>query len=102
MWASATRSASRGSSVEYDAPPPPCTWVSTKPGVIVMAGKERAGVRDGLPSPTATTLPPPTSTQPGVSCRDPVITLLALIRALPPSAGSPAARFMLRLGPHAA
>ena len=59
-------------------PPPPCTWVSTKPGVTVAAPRSRSAGRGGSPAPSAVIVPPATSIQPGRNISVPVSTSSAL------------------------
>ena len=47
---------SAGDAAEKFAPPPPCRWVSTKPGTTVAAPRSRSAGRGGGPEPIAATV----------------------------------------------
>ena len=63
---------SAADAVEKFAPPPPCTWVSTKPGTTVTAPRSRSAGRGAAPAPTASTMPFEISIQPGRNSSRPV------------------------------
>jgi hypothetical protein len=49
----------------YDAPPPPCTWMSTNPGTSSASGISMSAGVGGGPDPQLAIRPPQVSTQPG-------------------------------------
>ena len=59
-------------------PPPPCTWVSTKPGTTVDEPNSQSGCRGGDPLPTAVIVVPEISIHPGRNNSEPVSTVLAV------------------------
>src|SRR6266508_4418787 len=61
-WNATARAASSGFALRNDAPPPPWTWMSTKPGTTVSPV-------DVPPGPTAAMRSPATSTHPGSRTR---------------------------------
>ena len=76
-WVSATTAAASAVPRSNDAPPPPCTWRSTKPGTTVASPRSTSGARGGAPSPTSTMRSPSRSSHPGARTRAGVTTCRA-------------------------